>query len=152
MLPHTLLRSSAPLLVLLLLTACGEVEDTRPGKPVATRQQAFKDMLRSFEPMGVSLREGTFIAADFEKQAKAFAEHRDTPWAHFGPDTNYPPTKAKPAVWQDAAKFEQEINTFKSQVDALSKVATSHDEKQIKPVYDAVHDSCKSCHKTFRGR
>lgn len=153
MLPaRSLPRVCVPVLALLLLAGCGDPEDTRPGKPVATRQQAFKVMLRHFEPMGVSLREGTFIAKDFEKQANAFAELRDTPWAYFGPDTQYPPTKAKPAVWEEPAKFEQAVSTFKTRVDALTKAAASQDEKQIKTAYDAVHESCKSCHKNFRGR
>lgn len=146
------LRFSVPALGILVFSGCSDVQDTRPGKPVATRQTAFKEMLRSFEPMGVNLRESTFNAADFEKQAKLFAEHRDTPWHHFGPDTNYPPTKAKAAVWEDPSKFEQAVNAFKTRVDQLSHAAASHDEKGIKAAYDAVHEACKSCHKSFRGR
>ncbi|MBE0586583.1 MAG: cytochrome c, partial [Hydrogenophaga sp.] len=42
----------------LLLAGCGEVEDTRPGQPVKTRQEAFKDLLRSFEPMSKMMKEG----------------------------------------------------------------------------------------------
>jgi cytochrome c556 len=45
-----------------LLAACGEVEDTRPGQPVKTRQTAFKEIVKAFEPMGVMLRENRYDA------------------------------------------------------------------------------------------
>ena len=82
-----------------LLTACGEPEDTRPGQPVKQRQTAFKDIIKSFEPMGVMLRKGTYDAERIEKFTAELIAKRDLPWSHFGPDTNYPPTKATAEVW-----------------------------------------------------
>ena len=43
------------LLTAAMLTGCGEVEDTRPGQPVKQRQVAFKEIVKTFEPMGVML-------------------------------------------------------------------------------------------------
>lgn len=54
-----MLRISIALLVVTVggLAACNPVvEDTRPGQPVKTRQVAFKEMLKVFEPMGTMLR------------------------------------------------------------------------------------------------
>ena len=67
-----------------LLTACGEPEDTRPGQPVKQRQTAFKDIIKSFEPMGVMLRKGTYDAERVEKFTAELIARRDLPWGHCG--------------------------------------------------------------------
>ena len=38
------------------------------------------------------------------------------------------------------------------QFDKLQAAVLSKDKAQIGTAYDAVHDSCKSCHKTFKAR
>lgn len=142
----------ATLSALLLLAACGEPEDTRPGQPVKTRQTAFKEIIKVFEPMGVMLRENRFEAEKFLRLATALHERRDAPWSHFGPDTNYPPTKATPLVWEDAARFESERQTFLKTTDELLAAAQSQDQARIKAAYDAVYASCRDCHKPFKSR
>ena len=134
----------------LLLTACGEPADTRPGQPVSARRSAFKKILLAFEPMGIALREKQYNADQFIVHADALAKVKDGPWSHFGPDTNYPPTKAKPAVWSATQRFESERQAFLTAVDRLAQVAASRDEKQITIAYEAVHESCRSCHKAFK--
>lgn len=136
-----------------LLSACsGEVEDTRPGQPVKTRQQAFKDIIRSFEPMGVMLRSNTYDADKFLVLANEVVARRDAPWNHFGPDTNYPPTKATAEVWQQPEKFEQARQAFFAATDQLLAAAQTKDRKQLEMPYKAAYESCQDCHKTFKKR
>src|SRR5574343_1389115 len=108
-----------------LLAACGEPEDTRPGQPVKHRQQAFKDIIKSFEPMGVMLRKGSFDAERFDKLSAELVAKRDLPWSHFGPDTNYPPTKATPEVWSKPAEFDKEKQAFIAATDKLQAAVQS---------------------------
>lgn len=147
-----MLRNTVLLLLLapLLLAACGEVEDTRPGKPVATRQQDFKAILRQFEPMGVQLRDNRYAPDTFLKHAQELDKLKDAPWSHFGPDTHYPPTKATEKVWQEPERFASERETFLKAVSQLRIAAESREEAQVKPAYQAVQDSCRSCHKPFK--
>jgi len=145
--PSTLLLAA---LLPLTLTACGEAPDNHPDKPVTHRREAFQKILKAFEPMGVQIRKGPYDAKKFLAQAQALSEVKEGPWTHFGPDTNYPPTHAKPAVWSEAERFARERQNFLQVVDRLAKAAESRDEKQIKPAYEAVHDSCRSCHKIFK--
>ncbi|HET7775219.1 MAG TPA: cytochrome c, partial [Azospira sp.] len=63
--PTLLLALALPL----LLAACGEAEDTRPGQPVAHRRAAFQQILKAFEPMGIMLRENRYNADEFLKRA-----------------------------------------------------------------------------------
>lgn len=141
------------LLSVALLAACsGEVEDTRPGQPVKTRQMAFKDIIRSFEPMGVMLRGKTYDADKFLALAEELVSKREAPWAHFGPDTNYPPTKATAEVWQQPEQFARERQAFLAATDTLLAAARTKDRKQLEAPYQAVYDTCQSCHKTFKKR
>ncbi|MEW6679244.1 MAG: cytochrome c [Pseudomonadota bacterium] len=136
----------------LALMACGPVEDTRPGQPVKTRQEAFQGILRAFEPMGVMLRTQAYEPKKFEALAVELVGARTGPWSHFGPDTFYPPTKAKEAVWEQPQVFEEKRQAFFQATDALLVAARSHDRKQVAVAYEAVHDSCKACHSDFRNR
>lgn len=139
------------LFVLLTLTACnGGVEDTRPGQPVKHRQDAFKAMLRVFEPMGVMLREKRYDADQFAPLAAELVARRDAPWAYFTANTDYPPTRAKAEVWSRADAFEAERQLFFSATDALLTVAGTGELAQIRAAYDKVYDSCKSCHRDFK--
>jgi cytochrome c556 len=104
-----------------LLAACGEVEDTRPGQPVKTRQTAFKEIVKAFEPMGVMLRENRYDADKFAMHAERLMARRDGPWSHFGPDTNYPPTKATPEVWKQAEQFEKDKQAFLAATDVAGR-------------------------------
>lgn len=135
----------------LLLTACGgEPADTRPGQPVSARRAAFKKILLAFEPMGIALREKQYNADRFIIQAGELDQVKDGPWRHFGPDTNYPPTHAKGAVWSDAARFSAERDAFLQAVDGLTQAAASRDQAKVASAYAAVHDSCRSCHQAFK--
>ncbi|WP_415035379.1 c-type cytochrome [Azonexus sp.] len=141
-----------PCLFPLLFAACGEVEDTRPGQPVKTRQQAFKEMIKVFEPMGVMLREGRYEPEKFLRLASALHETREAPWTHFAADTNYPPTKATAQVWEDEAGFVREKEKFLAATDKLLAAAKAQDETQSKTAYEAVYASCQDCHKPFKKR
>lgn len=146
--PH---KIAAALLVLLSLSACSPtVEDTRPGQPVKHRQEAFKDILRHFEPMGVMLRDKQYDADRFLPLAEGLVSRREQPWQYFGPDTDYPPSKSKPALWQDLAGFERERQTFIAATDALLAAARSREPGQVQAAYDRVYDSCKACHRAFK--
>lgn len=139
--------------VLALLTACmGEPEDTRPGQPVKTRQNAFKEIIRSFEPMGKMLREDRYEADRFLMFAESLVARRDAPWSHFGPDTNYPPTKATAEVWGQPAEFEKNRQAFIDATGKLLEAARSKDRKQVEAPYKAVHETCQTCHRTFKQR
>ena len=86
----------------------------------------------------------------FARLADEFARLRDQPWTHFGADTNYPPTKAKPAVWEKPAEFEQRRQAFAAASERLLAAAAARNEGEARSAYAAVQDSCKACHNDFR--
>ncbi|MCL2022251.1 MAG: cytochrome c [Betaproteobacteria bacterium] len=132
------------------LAACGEVEDTRPGRPVAHRQEAFKAILRAFEPMGVQLRENTFEPVSFMDHARALERIKDTPWEYFGEDTQYPPSKSLDRLWQERAGFDALQEDFQRSTGDLKAAAESRDEAGIRAAWAAVEKTCRDCHKAYR--
>jgi len=133
------------------LSACSKpVEDTRPGQPVKTRQTAFKEMLKAFEPVGTMLRDGKYDAGKVEALAIDLIAKRNGPWSHFGPDTNYPPTKAKPEVWEKPAEFEKAREAFFKSSDAFLVAAKARQRKGVEDAYAKVYEDCQSCHKVYK--
>ncbi|WEN42296.1 Cytochrome c' [Thauera sp. GDN1] len=140
----------AALSVLILAGCSSEVADTHPEQPVTKRREAFKAILRSFEPMGTMLKDKRYDADAFARLADEFGRLRDAPWSHFGADTNYPPTKAKPAVWEKPAEFDQRRQAFATASERLLAAAAERNEAAVRTAYAAAQDSCKACHRDFR--
>lgn len=137
-------------LIPLTLIACGEAPDNHPDKPVTHRREAFQKILKAFEPMGVQLRKNQYNADKFLTQAKQLAALKEGPWRYFGPDTNYPPTHANDKPWSEPEKFEAARQSFLKAAEQLATVAESRDQKQIAVAYEALHDTCRDCHKVFK--
>lgn len=139
------------LVVVTLLSACGgEPEDTRPGQPVAHRRAAFKEMIKSFEPMGSMLRKDRFNAPQFASLATSLVAVRDKPWQYFGPDTQYPPSKATDAVWSQPEEFEARRKAFFAATDKLAATAGTQDARVAKAAFAEVEKTCRHCHETFK--
>lgn len=150
---NPLSRAVAAGLLALLATlgACSNaVEDTRPGQPVKTRQTAFKEMLRVFEPMGTMLRDGRYDATKFSALAESLKQKREAPWPHFGAGTFYPPTKAKADVWAQPELFERDRKAFFIATDALLAAALTQQLGAVEKAYFAAYDTCQACHKRFK--
>jgi cytochrome c556 len=130
----------------------GQIEDTQPGQPVKTRQVAFQEILKVFEPMGVMLRTNQYEPERFAALAAELLTVRNAPWFHFGPDTNYPPTKAQAIVWTQSDEFEAKKSAFFAATDALNTAAQTKEKDLASPAYFKAYDTCKSCHDQFKKR
>ena len=69
----------------------------------------------------------------------------------FPPGSTYAPSRAKPAVWQQPAQVKQAQTKYIHAVAQLVAVLKTGDQDAIRPAYEAVSESCASCHKAFRG-
>ncbi len=139
------------ILLSLALTSCGEPPDTHPGQPVTHRKLAFKQMIRTLEPMGLEVRgRKPFDAPFFLKSALALQVLAKKPWPYFTAGSDYPPTRAKPEVWQKMDKFKQNQSVLGQAIDNLVAAAKSGNLDTIRPVFNHVQDSCQACHHEFR--
>ncbi len=136
---------------LTLLSACGPQEDTHPGQPVTKREAIFKENLRTFEAMGLMVRDKEpYSSKDFLANAQKLKELSTQPWVYFTPGSDYAPSRALPAVWQQPEAFKHAQETFIVAAAQLVDVAKSGNLDQIKPIYNQVKESCAACHHDFR--
>lgn len=140
------------LLAVGVLAAC-EPSDNYPGQPVTHRRQAFRDIMKSFEAMGVMLRQDGYRADRFIELANQYNGAFDKPWQYFGgPDTRYPPSTARAEIWTQAAQFEERKQAFLDASRRLVDVAGTRDEQRIADAYEAAHAQCEQCHKRFKDK
>lgn len=147
-----LIASLSLLAATVALTGCSqEPPDNHPDQPVTKRRAVFREFTRTLEPMGLVARDRqTYNAASFLEQAQALKKLSVQPWPLFTADSNYPPTKAHPKVWQEADAFKQAQQQFQLSVEELAQVAAGTDLDRIKASVNKVQQSCKNCHDTFR--
>ncbi|GGY19341.1 c-type cytochrome [Paludibacterium paludis] len=118
----------------------------------AERQQSFKKLLRSFEPMGLMVREREPYKKDeFIKHADALKKMAAEPFTLFAPNSIDAKSRSKPEIWTQPAKFAAEKDKFLKAVDELDATAKTGDLAQIKKSFGGVAQTCKSCHDAFRG-
>ncbi len=87
---------------------------------------------------------------EFNINALELQKLTSQPWALFTADSNYPPTKAKPAVWEKAAEFKASQDQLQATVATLVQASQSSDLEAIKAAVGGVQRSCKACHDQFR--
>ena len=135
----------------LLLSACsGQVEDTLPGQPIMHRQEAFKAILRAFEPFGDIVKQRAPAADEVKDQAQALIAARDVPWQYFTDDSDQPPSKSPSALWENRADFDAKRIDLIEATDALAAAAEAENAEALKAAVSKVEQSCKSCHQSYR--
>jgi cytochrome c556 len=73
------------------------------------------------------------------------------PWSAFGEGTDMAlPTRAKPEIWKEAAKFKESADSMVAEVAKLDAAAKSGNLDQIKAAVGAVGRSCKACHDKYQ--
>ena len=136
----------------LFLGACSqEARDTHPDQLVTKRKAAFKQMVKTFEPIGLVARgRKDYNPREFNVATLELQKLASQPWPLFTPDSNYPPTRAKPAVWENPAEFKLAQDSFQASIKSLVQASEGSDMDTIKAAVNAVENSCTACHDQFR--
>ncbi|MDF0604880.1 cytochrome c [Neisseriaceae bacterium TC5R-5] len=138
-----------PILFAIVLLAASPL---MAATPVESRQQAFKKILLSFEPMGVMLRGYQPYKKDsFIHYADTLQQIAAEPFIHFPANSISGNSRAKTEIWSQPTKFQQAKEHFLQSVTELSHTAHSADLAAVKQSYARVAQSCKACHDGFRG-
>lgn len=134
------------------LSACGgAVKDTHPDQLVTKRKAIFKQFTKTLEPMGMVARgRKDYNPREFNINALELQKLTSQPWVLFTADSNYPPTLAKPAVWEKPAEFQSAQDKFQVTIKELVEASQGSDLERIKAAVNSVQNSCKTCHDQFR--
>ena len=74
-------------------------------------------------------------------------------WEGFIPGSDQgAPTKAKPEIWKEPAKFKQYQVDLQAATPKLVAAARTGDMNLIKPAFNDVGEACKNCHDDFRAK
>jgi len=116
---------------------------------VSARKDLMKEMNASAKAQSaVAKGEAPFDAA----KAQAFFKTVETDLvkfkALFPADSKDGETRAAPAIWEKKADFDKAID--KSIEIAKTAQTATKDEASFKAQFQAMNDSCDSCHKDFR--
>ena len=112
---------------------------------VKERMDAMSSIGQATKQIKQALQEPRDGAA-IRRAAHAIASQSGTAMIRLFPKgSDQHPTKAKPAVWSNAADFADLANRLKDRADALSAQPTMANFKQMTAV-------CGACHKQFRAK
>lgn len=145
--PHLLLATA-----LLLGSAAAPAQHfAKHEDAVAYRQNAFNLMQAHFSPLG-AMASGKSphdpAAARLHADVVAYLAH--LPWAGFIAGSDQGDTRARPEIWTDSSRFQQEAADFRQAAAELSQAARSGELDALKKAFSATSQSCKSCHDSFR--
>jgi cytochrome c556 len=136
----------------LLATGCSDsARDTHPQQLLSKRKAVFKQFTAALEPLGLMARDRKpWDAAAFRAGALELQRLSSQPWPYFSADGNYPPTRAKPAVWEKPADFKQAQDDYLAALTALLAAAERGGSEAGRPAVEQVEKACKACHDRFR--
>ena len=134
------------------LAACSDADkDTHPSQVLTQRKAVFKQFTRTLEPMAlVANGRNPYQQAEFLGWAQDLAALAPKPWPLFTPDGNYPPTRARAAVWSEPLKFKAAQESYQAAVKQLVAAAQVGTLDAVTPAVADVASQCKACHKQFR--
>jgi len=149
-LPATFAATAAALLV--ATGACAQ-SFQKPEDAIKYRQSALTVLAAHFGPLGAMAN------GRIPYDAQAASRHADVilvastlPWAGFGPGTDKGanPTRAKPEIWTENAKFKGHADKMQAEVQKLAAAAKTGNLDNLKSAFGPAAASCKACHDDFR--
>lgn len=123
----------------------------KPDVLVKQRQAAMVLQAKYLGPIGAMLKGAAPYNADIVARNATFLENLSRmPWDGFDASTKGEKSKAKPAVFNDAAKFKATSDAFEADVAKLGEAARAKNEAGVRASFGAVAKACGGCHDTFR--
>jgi cytochrome c556 len=139
-------------LVALSLPAAAQF--AKPEDAVKYRQSSLFVMGQHFARIG-AMANGRipFDAKAAADNAEIVAAMAKLPWAGFGPGTDKgAPTKAKPEIWTEQAKFKDAGDKAMAETAKLAAAAKTGNLDALKTAFAATAGTCKACHDAFRAQ
>ena len=126
----------------------------KPEDAIRYRQSALFVMGQHFGRIGAMVNgKAPYDAKAAQADAEVVAALAALPWAAFGPGTDKAaPTKAKPEVWSEQAKFPEHAQKLQAEAPKLAAAARTGNLDTLKAAFGPTANTCKACHDNFRAR
>ncbi len=138
---------------LVAMAAPASAQFAKPEDAIKYRQSALFVMGQHFGRIGAMVNGRVpFDAKAAADNAEIVAEMAKLPWAAFaaGTDKGAIPTRAKPEIWTDSAKFKDSSDKLVAESAKLAAAAKTGNLDSLKTAFTATAGSCKACHDAFR--
>ena len=129
-------------------------QDIKPDRAIKYRQGILQAQGWNAGIMSAMVKgERPYDKDEFLKRAIYLDELVYMPWEGFIPGSDQgAPTKAKPEIWKDPAKFKQNQEKLQAETPKLVAAAKTGDMNQIKTALGDVGKACNNCHDDFRAK
>lgn len=138
---------------LVAMAAPASAQFAKPEDAIKYRQSALSVMSAHFGRIGAMANGRVpFDAKVAVDNADIVATMAKLPWAAFGPGTDKGsiPTRAKPEIWTDQAKFRENSEKLVAETTKLAAAAKTGNLDALKVAFSATAGACKTCHDGFR--
>ena len=115
---------------------------------VKDRMDRFKDSQNALKVIAAAIKAQDFNA--IARPAQTIAQWGDEMARYFPEGSNPPPSEALDVIWQDMDQFKAMAEGNANAARRLQQLAISGDQSKVKPAFNEVVSSCKSCHQKFR--
>ena len=124
----------------------------KPEDAIKYRQSALTVMANHLGRVG-AMAQGRvpFDAKTVADNAAVVVMMSKLPWVAFGEGTDKGlPTRAKPEIWKDAAKFKDLQTKMMAEAEKFEAAAKTGNLDTIKAAVGTLGAACKACHDDFR--
>ncbi len=149
------------IITLLTLAAAAVTVSVPAAAQFAKAEDAIKYRQGSFFVMGQHFgRLGAMVKGEVAFDAKAAQANADIvamiaklPSAGFGPGTDKgAPTKAKPEIWTEQAKFKEYGDKMEAETTKLAAAAKTGNLDNLKAAFGEAAKTCKVCHDDYKSK
>lgn len=136
------------------LAAPASAQFAKPEDAIKYRQSALFVMAQHFGRIGAMANgRAPFDAKAAADNAEIVADMAKLPWAGFGAGTDKgAPTKAKPEIWTEQAKFKEHSDKLVAETAKLAAAAKTGNLDNLKTAFGATAGTCKACHDNYRSQ
>ena len=138
----------------LTLSAPVAAQFAKAEDAIKYRQSALFVMGQHFGRLGAMANgKAPFDARLALENADVVAAMARLPWAGFGPGTDKgAPTKSKPTIWSEQAKFKEHADKLEAESIKLAAAAKTGSLDNLKAAFGPAAQTCKSCHDAYRSK
>ena len=140
---------------LVVLSTPASAQFAKPEDAIKYRQSALTVMANHFGRIGAMVNGRVpFDAKVAAENAEIVSDMSKLPWAAFGPGTDKGsiPTRAKPEIWAEQAKFKELSEKLVVETTKLAAAAKTGNADTLKAAFGATGGTCKNCHDAFQAK
>ncbi len=136
------------------LAPVAAAQDVKPEVAIRYRQAILRAQLWNVLPMAAMVKgDKPFNKEQFLLRATYLDQLAAMAWEGFTPGSDQgAPTRAKPEIWKDMAKFTQHANALQAATPKLVAAARVGTLEAVKGPFGEVTKACDSCHDDFRSK